>query len=148
MPVALWVWLGLLVLFIIAEAATAALVSVWFMAGAIVAAVAAGFGAPVWLQIVLFVVVSGVAMLIFRPYIKKKITPEITPTNADMVIGKEVIVKETVDNTLGTGRVLVGGQIWTARSYYGDVIQEDGRAVIYAIDGVKLIVVPVKEENL
>lgn len=146
MTVAVWVWIGLLVLFIIAEAATAQMVSIWFIAGAIVASICAAFNLSVVIQIVAFLVVSVLLIVFLRPLAKKKLTPKIIPTNADMVIGKVAVVKETVDNTQGQGRVAVDGIDWTARSYYGDVIAEGDRAVVYAIDGVKLIIVPIKED--
>lgn len=147
MSVALWIWIGLLVLFVIAEAATAQLVSLWFIAGSIVAAIMAALGLNFWVQIATFLLVSLVALLLLRPLIVKNLKPQLTPTNADMVIGKIAVVKETVDNTLGQGRVAVDGLDWTARSYYGDVLTKGDRVVVYAIDGVKLIVVPIKEEQ-
>ena len=54
------VWLVLMVLFLIVEAACAIhLVSIWFAVGSLVAMIAAWLGGPVWLQILLFVLVSG-----------------------------------------------------------------------------------------
>lgn len=147
MNVAVWVWAGLLVFFIIAEAVTAQLVSIWFIAGSVVAAILAAVGADIWVQVLAFLVVSIATILLLRPIVKKNLTPQLTPTNADKSIGKVAVVKETVDNTLGQGRVAVEGMEWAARSYYGDVIEEGDRAVVYAIDGVKLIVVPVKEDS-
>ena len=49
-----WIWLGAVVAFGVLEAATAALVSIWFVGGAAVALLASFLGAALWLQIALF----------------------------------------------------------------------------------------------
>ena len=65
MKSAAFFWLVLLVVFLIAEAACPIhLVSIWFALGALVALLCAALGAPVWLQITLFVVVSGVLLAV------------------------------------------------------------------------------------
>lgn len=147
MSVAAWVWLGLLIAFIILEAATAQMVSIWFIIGSLVSFVFALVNMGVVWQVLAFIVVSVVCLLLIRPLAKKRLTPHITPTNADMNVGRIAVVRETVNNDLGTGRVLVDGKEWAARSYYGDVLNSDDRAVVHAIDGVKLIVIPMKEEQ-
>ena len=72
MKSAAFFWLVLLVVFLIAEAACPIhLVSIWFALGALVALLCAALGAPVWLQITLFVVVSGVLLALLWPLAKK-----------------------------------------------------------------------------
>ena len=89
------------------------LISIWFALGALAALVSALLHAPLWLQIVWFLVVSIAALALTRPLAKKYINAKTQPTNADMLIGQECVVTETIDNVLGMGAVTVGGKIWT-----------------------------------
>ena len=82
-------WLALLVLFIVAEASTVTMVSIWFAAGSLAALVVALLGGKFWLQIVLFLAVSAVFLALLRPIARKHFTPRITRTNVDaMEIGR------------------------------------------------------------
>ena len=69
-------WLALTILFVIAEAATVGMVSLWFAGGALVAMVAALLNWPVWLQAALFLAVSGLLLLALRPIVQKHFTPK------------------------------------------------------------------------
>ena len=92
-------------------------------------------------QIVLFLVVSIALMLLVRPLAKKKVTGEITPTNADSLIGRRLVVIEEVNNRDKTGKAKVGDIDWTLRSVNGTVIPEGGIVVVKDIEGTKLLVV-------
>ena len=140
-------WLLAMILFLIVEAIVPGLVSIWFAGGALVALIAAEFGAPIWLQAGLFGVVSVALLLATRPLAKKYINSKVQPTNADMIIGKECIVRETIDNVKGTGAVLAGGKTWSAVSCDdGIVIPVDSRAVVESIRGVKAVVRPLENQ--
>ena len=139
-------WLVALILFLVAEGATAAVTTIWFAAGALVAMVAALTGGPVGLQIFLFVVVSIGLLLALRPLLKKYINPKKTRTNIDAVIGAEGVVLETIDNLAGTGKVKLGGMEWSARSMSGEKIQAGAVIRVEKIEGVKVFVSLVKEE--
>ena len=134
------VWIVAIVVFLIIEAATAGLVTIWFAVGALAALLAAMFDAPVWLQLVWFFAISIAAFAVTRPLAKKYLNSKTQPTNADMVIGKTCVVMEPIDNVRGTGAVTVGGKTWTARSDSGDVFAPGERVVAVRIEGVKLIV--------
>lgn len=136
-------WLVLLILFLVAEGATAAITTVWFAAGALVAMLAALTGGPLGLQIFLFVAVSIGLLLALRPLLKKYITPKKVRTNVDSVIGTQGVVLETIDNLAGTGRVKLGGLEWSARSGSGEVIPEGAVITVEKIEGVKVFVTPV-----
>ncbi len=142
------VWAVLIVVFLVVEGATAGLAAIWFAAGALVALASAFLDAPVWLQVVLFIIVSVVSLLVTRPLARKYVNTKIQPTNADKVIGTTVTVTERIDNVEGTGEVSVGTRIWTARSDSGDVIEKGTRAVVKSIEGVKLIVYPQPETQM
>lgn len=141
-------WLIVMVLFLVVEAATVGLVCIWFAVGALAALIGALLGADIWLQIVLFLVVSAVALYFTRPLVKKYVNSKVEPTNADMVIGKECRVTETVDNIAGTGAVYVDGKTWTARSESDEVIPEGTLVTAKSIDGVKLIVAAPEKETV
>ena len=65
----------------------------------------------------------------------------VTPTNADMVLGKDAVVTERIDNLHGQGAVMLEGKVWTARTKQDNVIVESGEKVrVIKIEGVKLIV--------
>ena len=141
-------WLIVMVLFLAVEAVTVGLVCIWFAAGSLIALLAAMCGAQLWLQIVLFLVVSAATLYFTRPLVKRYVNSKVEPTNADMVIGKECRVTETVDNIAGTGAVYVDGKTWTARSASDEVIPEGALVTAKSIDGVKLIVAAPEKETV
>lgn len=138
-PVAIWALL--LVLFLVVEAGTTALVSIWFAAGALAALVACLLGAAMWLQIVLFLIVSLVLLAVLWKRIRSR-TPA-AKTNVDSVIGSEGYVVESIDNVSYTGRVKLGGITWAARSTSGDSIPTDTLVRVDRVEGVKVFVSPV-----
>lgn len=140
MNLMIWIWLGAIVLFGVVEAATAGLVSIWFVAGALAALIAVLLGAGIWVQLVAFVVVSAAALALTRPLVKKITAGRSVPTNADRVLGREAKVTETIDNENSTGAVYVDGKTWTARSADGAVIPAGEPVEITSMEGVKLIV--------
>lgn len=134
------VWVVIMVVFLVVEAATAGLTCIWFAIGALAALIAALFGAPIWLQLVWFFVVSVVTLYFTRPLVLKYLNSRSQPTNADMVIGKEALVTEAIDNVESAGAVAVGGKVWTARSENGEPIEVGSIVTVLRIEGVKLIV--------
>lgn len=134
------VWVVIMVVFLVVEAATAGLTCIWFAIGALAALIAALFGAPIWLQLVWFFVVSVVTLYFTRPLVIKYVNSRSQPTNADMVIGKEALVTEAIDNVESAGAVAVGGKVWTARSENGEPIEVGSIVTVLRIEGVKLIV--------
>lgn len=135
-----YVWLGILILAMIAEAVTAGLVSIWFVPSALAAMILALCNVPVYLQVIVFFGLS-IILLIFSRTIWKKYTAikPVEPTNADALIGQIGIVTEAIDNIDATGEVKVSGQHWSARSKNGALIEKDAHVRILAIEGVKLI---------
>ena len=133
------VWVVIMVVFLVVEAATAGLTCIWFAIGALAALIAALFGAPIWLQLVWFFVVSVVTLYFTRPLVLKYVNSRSQPTNADMVIGKEALVTEAIDNVESAGAVAVGGKVWTARSENGEPIEVGSIVTVLRIEGVKLI---------
>jgi membrane protein implicated in regulation of membrane protease activity len=135
------VWLVLLLVCIIVEAATASLVSIWFAFGCLVAAVMAQIGVPIFAQVVAFTIVSVLIMAVIRPIAKEHFGNKTVETNAGSLVGKRARVTSDIDNQQGLGQVNVEGMDWSARSTFDEVKISAGQTVIIkAIDGVKLIV--------
>ena len=141
--VMVFIWLIVLILTILLEVATMGLTSIWFAGGALVAVFAAMLNAPIWLQIIMFFVVSLLLLFSTRPIAVKYFNKNRTKTNVDSLIGKQAIVIADIDNLKATGQVAVNGQEWSARGPESDSRIEKGAVVrITAVNGVKLIVIP------
>lgn len=134
------VWLVLMVLLFIIEAATAGLTVIWFALGALAALIATLFGAQIWLQVLWFLVVSIATLWFTRPLALKYLNGRSVATNADRVVGMEGVVCEDIDNLAGTGAVKLDGKEWTARSDSGANIPSGSVVKVRRIEGVKLIV--------
>lgn len=136
-------WIGLTVIFAVIEALTLQIVTVWFAVGSIGAIIANVVHASPLVQLIVFVALSVLTLVVARPYLKKFTKTKSEPTNADVCIGKQAIVTEEINNTLGTGQAKIRGVIWTARSTQENTVIKVGEAVtVTAIEGVKLIVKP------
>ena len=140
-------WLIALVVFLVIEAATLALATIWFAGGALVALIAAMCGAGIVIQIVLFLVVSLVLLFFTRPLAVRFLNKDTLKTNVDRVVGMEGVVTEEISNLAGTGKVSLGGNVWTARTENeGGTIPVDAVVTVLRVEGVKLIV-KVKEKE-
>jgi len=134
-------WLVLFVVLIAIEIATLGLTTIWFAAGALAATIAAAFGAPLFIQITLFVFISVVLLFFTRPIAVKFFNKDRVRTNAESLIGRQAIVISEIDNLQGIGQVTVGGQQWSARAKDESVKIPLGTVVtVCEISGVKLIV--------
>lgn len=134
------IWLAGIVAFIVLEAVTYQLVSVWFALGAICAMIAMAAGADFTVQMIVFIAISGICLLCLRPVSKKLLKNKTLKTNVDGLIGKEVIITKEINNLISAGEGRVNGMTWTVRSDDNSVIGEGETAVVTAIEGVKLIV--------
>lgn len=141
------IWIAAVIIFGIAEAATAGLVSIWFVAGAVAALIVTELGASLLIQFAVFLVVSILALIATRPLAKKMLDKTIVPTNADRVLHRKAKVTETVDNENAAGAVYIDGKMWTARSDSGAIIEKGKMAEIVRMEGVKLYVREAKEPN-
>ena len=144
---AMMIWFGIMLGFLVVEAACPIhLVSIWFSAGALVAMIAAALHAEVWLQIVLFVAVSGVLLASLWPFTRRFLKPKLEKTNVDAVMGQRGHVTEDIDNIDATGQVKLGGMYWTARSVSGEKIPKGTLVEVERVEGVKAFVSPVREK--
>ena len=133
------VWLILLVAFIVAEAATATLVSIWFCAGAAAALLLSAFVPNVLAQTAVFLVVSLVCLVLMRPLVRKKDAKAAVPTNADRNVVQTAEVIAAVEPAR-PGRARLSGVDWAARC---DVPLAEGQlAEVVAVEGTTLVLRP------
>jgi membrane protein implicated in regulation of membrane protease activity len=112
-------------------------VSAGAAAGALVTLVGGGFA---W-QMLAFAVVVTASLVLLRPRMLGWLgrAPGV-PSRTDTLIGKQGQVTQGINPTLGTGRVIVAGEDWAARSTSVVATGVDVRVV--AADGIVLEVVP------
>ncbi len=139
------IWLSALVILLIAEALTLGLTTIWFAGGSLAALVAALFGANVWIQLGVFLVVSLILLIFTRPVAVRYMNKSTLKTNVDSLTGETGVVSERIDNLEATGKVRLNDVFWTARSEDGNAIEQGTVVEIAGVEGVKLIV-RVKEE--
>ena len=133
-------WLMLFVVFLVLEAGTVAMVSLWFAVGALAALAASLLGAAMWLQITVFLAVSVTLLALLWKKFRAKVSG--AKTNIDSVIGAEGYVTEAIDNLSYTGRVKLGGITWAARSTSGEPLAEGSLVRVDRVEGVKVFVSP------
>lgn len=133
----LTVWILVFIIAIVVEISTQELVSVWFSVGAIPAIILAAFGLSFWWQLGTFAVVSAIAFVLSQIFLKKKIKINSSATNADSLVGNEILVVSRVTPTsIGEGKVR--DVVWTIAS--DETIEKDEFAIVKEIKGNKLIV--------
>lgn len=141
-------WLVFLVVLLVIELITVGLTTIWLAGGALVAFILAAMGVNLWVQIIVFLIVSFVLIYFTRPFALKYLNPRQTRTNSDELIGEIVKVTERIDNRAAVGRALAKGMEWSARAVSDDlVIETDTLVKVLRIEGVKLIVEPVSMEQ-
>ena len=139
------IWLVLMVVFLVVEATTVAMVSLWFAAGALVALLVSLLHLKIWIQVVLFLLVSGVLLACLRPMVRRHFTPKLTRTNVDAIVGTRGVVTAEIDNVCAAGQVKLGGMEWSARSSDGRIIPAGTMVQVDRIEGVKAYVTPVEK---
>ncbi|MDP3971320.1 MAG: NfeD family protein [Candidatus Nanopelagicales bacterium] len=140
MPVVL-AWIAVAVVCVVVELLTLDLIFIMLAGGAAGAAIAAGFGAELPIQILVAAVVSVIGLLALRPMALRHLHPPGpgTATNIDAMIGRMAVATSKI--TTERGLVRIGGEIWSARTTGTEIIPEGCAALIQAIDGVVLLVV-------
>ena len=107
-------WIGVAIALGAIEAATVDFVFAMLAGGALGGSVAAALGAPFPVQVIVAVVVSGILLVVARPWAKSRFgaRPEGITMGTASYIGRSAVVLETV--TEHGGRVRVGGETWSA----------------------------------
>lgn len=134
----LWIlWLILIFLLIVVEVSTVNLVTVWFIASAIVSLVLSFFVDNFMIQFGIFVILGVILLITTRPVLSKMINQRSENTNLDRVIGMTAVVTEPIKKN-SVGEVKVDGKRWSAIANRNFGIGEE--VIVDEIDGVKLIV--------
>lgn len=135
------VWLVAFAVLMIIEILTLGLTTIWFAGGALAAWCLAMLKASFLLQVIAFLVVSVLLLLLTRPIAIKYFNRKCEKTNTDSLFGQQAIVIEKLDGIHGTGRVVLNGMEWSAKTSDSTVtIEKDMVVLVEAIQGVKLIV--------
>jgi len=142
----MWIiWLSLFVIMLIVEASTTELVSVFFALGALVAMIISFIpNVEWWVQLIVFVVVSGATLAALRPLVKKFFNKEKRSTNVDEMIGKKLTVLDV--NNDGYPEVKFNGLLWRIEGVEEEEKFEVNQKVeIVTIKGNKLVVRKVEQ---
>ncbi len=137
-------WILIIVLALVVEAFTLNLSAIWFVVGGLGSLVAATLRFSIPAQWIVFILVSGVSLVMARPMAVKMIGTKRTATNADRILGEQAIVTQAISNASAQGEIKIMGQYWTARSADGSEIPEGAMVRVLEIVGVKAIVEPIE----
>ena len=137
-------WLIIAGLFFIIEIATVGFLIFWLGIGALLAMLTSFITNNLVLQTVVFVVSSAILIPLTKPLVDKFINKKTVPTSSYSLIGKQGIVIADINSLEATGLVKVNGETWSAKSDSGEPISKDTQIEVLAIDGVKVIVKPIK----
>ncbi len=135
-----FLWLILFITFLVVEAVTVVLTSIWFAVGALLSLVLSLAGASITVQVVVFVVISIVLMIFTKPILSKYLLGKREKTNYESVMGQKVKVTEQINNIENKGTVMINGLEWTAKTEDGSVVEKDEIVEVVKVEGVKAIV--------
>ena len=141
------IWIAAAVVLAIIEGLTMGLSTIWFAAGAVVAAIFAYFGVSLTVQIFIFLIVSAILVIFTRPIVQKKLKVGKEKTNVETVVGQTCVVMADI-HPYSVGQVKLGGQIWSAvGNGENQEIKAGEMAKVLGVEGVKLIVESVSPET-
>ena len=134
-------WLGMMVVLCIIEIATMGLTTIWFAAGSFAACIVALLHGNIWMQVILFLIVSILLLIFTRPIAVKYLNQNREKTNVESLIGREAVVLESIENLKMQGKVLLNGIEWTARAITNEeTIEAETVVIVERVEGVKVIV--------
>lgn len=134
------IWFIAIIVFLILEAVTYQLVSIYLAIGAVGGLVMYMLGFDFIPQMIVFLILSIILLCLLRPISVKAMKNRTLKTNADSLIGEKVYITKDVNNIEGSGEGRINGAEWSVRSSDGSVITKGTSAVVERIEGVKLIV--------
>jgi membrane protein implicated in regulation of membrane protease activity len=145
LPDAWMVWLGLAMVLGVLEIFSLDLILLMLAAGALVGAVGAVAGLPVFLQVLAAAAASVAALAVVRPSVVKRLHsgPDLV-LGHEALVGRQAVVVEQVSSE--GGQVRIGGEIWTARPYDEDLVIKPGARVdVLQIKGATALVHEIPE---
>lgn len=143
--VQLWLIVGLLLFFF--EILTSGFLLACFGIGAFAAILPAALGWSLVWQTIFFVVMSLLSLFLLRPFMQRRTERRSShvATGADALIGRHVVVTQTIDPISDKGRVAVDGDVWLARSLDGLTIEKGARVQIVSYESIVLNVIPLSK---
>lgn len=142
-----WMWVGVLVLLVVIEAATKGLTTIWGAISALIMVFISRTHMDIKWQILIFLLITIVLLFTTRPFIKKKLKIKQTPTNADTMLGKEVVITEPVSRFHKGAAKSNNGVIWTVTSNEETDIPEGTICTVKSIQGNTLMLTKKEEEK-
>ena len=142
-------WLAATVLFVIIEAVTFNLTTIWAAASSVILVFISLTGIAFSYQIVIFLFLTIVFVVFTRPFVVKKLRLGAVATNVSTVLGQEVVVvKEISRFSKGTVRTRNGVE-WTAE-LSDDVQETAGEGCICSVSGIEgnTLKVKLSEKNV
>ncbi|MGL4985571.1 MAG: NfeD family protein [Treponemataceae bacterium] len=134
-----WVWFGLTLLFLGIEALTFSLTSIWFALGSLFLIFLSFISIPLPLQFFIFVALSGLFLLLMRPFCLQKFKKTPVHTNADSVLGKKVTLIKGITREV-KGEVKLHGIVWSCQTEDDQVLAKGDECEIIKIEGNTIIV--------
>ena len=141
------IWLITSGIFFICEIITVGFLVFWLGVGALIAMLVSFFTSNIIIQMSVFVISSGLLILLTRPLVNKISKKDVVPTNVYSLIGKKAVVTEDIDWVTGKGQIKFEGEIWSAKSKEQVNIPVGSEVEIVSIEGVKAFVKPLKTNS-
>lgn len=133
-------WGVLFAITAVVEAMSVQLVSIWFSLSALITMFFALTDLSFSTQLLIFFILSVVLLIATRPFVKKVISLKAVSTNYELDIGKTARVTEEINAAAMTGRVILDGVSWQAKSENGEIIPEGHAVIVKNIDSTTLVV--------
>ena len=138
------IWLIAAGIFFIAEIATTGFLIFWLGIASLIAMITSFITSNVIIQTIVFVVSSCILIPLTKPLADKFTSKQTVPTNSYSLINKHGIVTIDINPIEAVGQVKVNGEIWSAKTEDNSIISKDTEIKVVKIDGVKLVVSPLK----
>jgi membrane protein implicated in regulation of membrane protease activity len=105
-----------------------------------IAALVALIGGGTIISLIVFILASVGSLAFLRPIAKSHMRmPMVSRTGTDALVGKKAVVTRRID--ANGGRVRIGGEEWSARSYLDGQVVEEGKSVdVIQIEGATALV--------
>lgn len=138
-------WILFAAIMMIMEIFTAGFFVFWFGVGALIAGILAAIGLGAGWQWGSFIIISTLLVMVSRKFAEKFTKPQPPGIGADRFVGMQGVVIEDVNNLTNSGRVRLNREEWRAESATGAIIPVGTKVRVSKVDGVHVIVDPIKE---
>ena len=134
-----WIWVSFTIFFAVIEVFTLGLTTIWFALSALVMVFLSFLPISFVSQLIIFLAISAVLLFFTRPIAIKKFKTGKEKTNIDSLVGRHALVIKQISE-FEKGEIKLDGQIWSASSADGSVLNEGAKCEVTEIKGVQAIV--------